>query len=41
MTNYIYQLEKEFELNKNLEIAKQQKAYLKNLFEFYGLKTPV
>lgn len=41
MNDYINQLEKEFELNKNLEIASQQKAYLKNLFEFYGLKTPV
>lgn len=41
MTNFISLLEKVFQLNANPTIASQQKAYLKNLFEFYGLKTPV
>lgn len=38
---YIQELRKLFIENANEEIAAGQKAYMKNLFEFYGLKTPV
>lgn len=33
-------LKKEFEKNANPVIAAGQKAYMKNLFDFYGIKTP-
>ncbi len=41
MNDYIKTLEAEFEKHSNPEIAAGQKAYMKNLFEFYGIKTPV
>ncbi|CAG5080675.1 DNA alkylation repair protein [Parvicella tangerina] len=41
VSEYIDELRKLFEENKNKEIAVGQKAYLKDLFEFYGIKTPV
>ncbi len=41
MNDFIYILETEFEKNVNPEIAFGQKAYMKNQFEFYGIKTPV
>jgi 3-methyladenine DNA glycosylase AlkD len=41
MKNFIDTLESEFELNADAKIAKQQKAYLRDQFEFYGMKTPV
>lgn len=34
-------LEKEFEQNANANVAAGQKAYMKDLFEFYGIKAPV
>lgn len=34
-------LQAEFEAHANVNIAKQQKAYLKDLFAFYGIKTPL
>ena len=34
-------LEVEFNRNSNLNIAIQQKAYMRNQFEFFGLKAPV
>ncbi len=40
MEDYIQTLTIEFERNSNEEIAQQQKAYMRNLFEFYGMKTP-
>ncbi len=41
MSEFINILETEFEKNANPEIALGQKAYMKNKFEFYGIKTPV
>ncbi len=41
MTEYITALEVEFKRNSNPTIAIQQKAYLRNQFEFYGLTAPV
>ncbi|RLD64183.1 MAG: DNA alkylation repair protein [Bacteroidetes bacterium] len=41
LEEYIKTLELEFEKNANQEIAIQQKAYLKNQFDFYGIKTPL
>ncbi len=41
MINYVSLLEIEFEKNSNPEVAIGQKAYMKNNFEFYGIKTPV
>ncbi len=41
MSEFINILETEFEKNANHEIALGQKAYMKNKFEFYGIKTPV
>jgi len=40
MNNFINALEKEFSANANKKIAIEQKQYLRNQFEFYGLKTP-
>ncbi|MCK5823583.1 MAG: DNA alkylation repair protein [Bacteroidales bacterium] len=41
MEEYIKTLEIEFKKIANNEIAIQQKAYLKNQFDFYGIKTPL
>ena len=41
MSEFINILETEFEKNANPEIALGQKTYMKNKFEFYGIKTPV
>ena len=41
MNDFINRLKTEFEQNANPEIALKQKAYMKNQFEFYGIKTPV
>jgi 3-methyladenine DNA glycosylase AlkD len=41
LEDYIKTLEIEFARNANTEIAMGQKAYMKNLFEFYGIKSPV
>lgn len=38
--NYLTSLEKTFSENAHPSIAIQQKAYLKNQFEFFGIKTP-
>lgn len=40
MTEYINTLEEEFKRLANPEIAAGQKAYMKNRFEFFGVKTP-
>ncbi len=37
---YIDTLAAEFKRNANEAIASQQKAYMRNQFEFYGIKTP-
>lgn len=39
MTDFINALESEFAKNASTQIALEQKAYLRNQFEFYGLKT--
>ena len=39
MNEFIKHLEIEFQNNKNVKIALEQKAYMRNQFEFYGLKT--
>ena len=41
METYIQKLEKLYTSSANEQIAAQQSAYLKNLFAFAGLKTPV
>ena len=41
MNNFINILETEFEKYADLEIASGQKAYMKNRFEFHGIKTPI
>ncbi len=41
MTDFINKLRSEFEKNANAGIAAGQKAYMKNQFEFYGIKTPL
>lgn len=38
MTEFIAILEKEFEKKKNPKIALEQKAYMRNQFEYFGLK---
>ncbi|GBD91473.1 DNA alkylation repair enzyme [bacterium BMS3Abin04] len=38
---FIKILESEFSKNANTEIAIEQKAYMKNHFEFYGIKTQI
>src|SRR5690554_3087782 len=39
MNYYIPTLLKEFKLNTNTKIALEQSAYLRNQFEFFGIKT--
>lgn len=39
-TQYIKQLRAAFELLGNKQIAAEQSAYMKNLFPFFGIKTP-
>ncbi len=41
MNDFIKTLESEFETYADSKIAEEQKAYLRNQFSFYGLKTPV
>ncbi|WP_041632769.1 DNA alkylation repair protein [Maribacter sp. HTCC2170] len=41
MNEYIQTLELELKRNSNAKIAEEQKAYMRNQFEFYGIKTPV
>jgi len=41
MNSFINILETEFEKKTNPEIAFKQISYMKNQFEFYGIKTPV
>ncbi len=41
MNDFISALRHEFEINTDAKIASQQRAYLRDQFLFYGLKTPV
>lgn len=41
MTDYITALEVEFERNSNPGIAREQKAYMRNQFDFFGIKSPL
>ena len=41
MNDFVKILEIEFERNANADIAFGQKAYMKNHFEFYGIKSPI
>ena len=41
MEIYINLLESEFTKNSNSKIALEQKAYMRNQFEFHGIKTPI
>ena len=38
--NYINSLESEFQRNGNSVIAQEQKAYMRNQFDYYGIKAP-
>ena len=40
MKLFLETLQTEFEENANPKVALQQKAYMKNQFEYYGIKTP-
>lgn len=40
MIDFLQTLELEFEANSNPQIAAGQKAYMRNQFEFYGIKSP-
>jgi len=41
MDEFILTLESELKRNSDTKIAKEQKAYMRNQFEFYGIKSPV
>src|SRR5690625_7289282 len=41
MKAYVESLEAEFKDNQNPKFALEQKAYMRNQFEFYGIKTPI
>ena len=41
MQEYLHLLTKEFQNKANEKIAVGQKAYMRNQFDFFGLKTPV
>lgn len=40
MEQFIETLEQEFQKNENVKISQEQKAYMRNKFEYYGLKVP-
>lgn len=40
MQNYLDALQNEFQNNSNAEIAQQQKAYMRNQFEYFGFSAP-
>jgi 3-methyladenine DNA glycosylase AlkD len=40
MKTYLKTLQSEFESHANPKIAAQQKAYMRNQFEYFGIKTP-
>lgn len=40
MENIVLKLDREFKKASSREVAHGQKAYMKNQFEFYGIKTP-
>ena len=40
INDFLFQLEAEYKRNGNNDIAVQQKAYMRNQFEFFGLKAP-
>jgi 3-methyladenine DNA glycosylase AlkD len=40
MQTYLKTLQSEFEIHSNPKIAAQQKAYMRNQFEYFGIKTP-
>lgn len=40
MNQYLSPIIEKFEANRNPEYAVQMKRYMRNLFEFYGIKTP-
>lgn len=40
MHTFIQTLQTEFEENANAKIALEQKAYMRNQFDYYGIKTP-
>ena len=41
MNEFVQTLELELKRNSNSKIAKEQKAYMRNQFEFYGIKSPL
>ena len=41
MNEFVQTLELELKRNSNTKIAAAQKAYMRNQFEFYGIKTPL
>ncbi len=41
MNEFLQTLELELKRNSNVIIAKEQKAYMRNQFEFYGIKSPL
>ncbi len=41
MNDFINTLEKEFFQNANSKVSAGQKAYMRDQFEFYGIKTPI
>lgn len=41
MHNYLQPLAETFKKNQNLEYSGQMKAYMKNRFEFFGIKSPL
>ena len=41
MNKYLNTLESEFSKEANGKIALEQKAYMRNQFEFLGIKTPI
>ena len=40
MNDFITTLEAELKNHSNVDVARGQAAYIKNNFEFYGIKTP-
>ncbi len=41
MNDFVQTLELELKRNSNAKIAAAQKAYMRNQFEFYGIKSPL
>ena len=41
MSDFLFQIQNQFQQHANIEIAQAQSQYMKNKFEFFGIKSPL